>query len=90
MSLTSLVKGKIIGTVVDKISASEPRTTIAGFVLATVVASNIDYGKLSQGDPTQIGNLIGAIAAAVLGWFANHKNLQPPAPPAVATGAVKP
>ena len=75
MSLTSLVKGKILGTVIDKIAASEPRTTIAGAALAGLVAANIDYNKLVQGDPQQIGQAVAAVIVALLGYWANHKNL---------------
>lgn len=75
MGLTSLVKGKIFQTVIDKLAQSEPRTTVGGMALAGIVAANIDYPKLIQGDPQQIGNLAAAIIVAVLGYYMNHSKL---------------
>jgi len=75
VSLTSLIKGKVIQTVVDKVAQSEPRTTGLGFVLSGIVAANIDYNKLVQGDLQQIGNLVAAVVVALLGWFTNHSKL---------------
>lgn len=82
MSLSKSIEGTILGTVVKKIAASEPRTTILGTVLGGVVLAQIDYGKLLAGDPTQIGNAVAAIVVAVIGYYTNHPSLtQPPSPP---------
>lgn len=89
MSLTSLVKGKIIGTVVGKLAASEPRTTLIGASIGGITLMNVDWNKAVQGDPQQIGMAIAGLLIGIFGYFANHKNLQPPAPPAVTAG-VKP
>jgi len=88
MSLTTLIKGKILGTVISKMAASEPRTTIGGFILASIMAANVDYGKVFQGDPQQLGLLIAAPIVAVLLYYTNHSKLvaapAPLAPPATA------
>ena len=83
MGLPSFIQGKILSTAVKKIADSEPRTTVLGFVLAGVEAAHIDYGKLLQKDPVEIGNAIGVVATALLGWYMNHKALvqTAPAPP---------
>lgn len=78
MSLKDTVNGKIIGVVIDKVAKSEPRTTAAGVILGGIVAANVDYAKVLQKDPQQIGNLIGAVAVAALGYYTNHKKLQTP------------
>lgn len=75
MGLTGFVKGKIIGTIVDKLAQSEPRTTLAGAALASIVAANIDYNKLVQGDSQQIGNAVAAVIVVLLGYWTNHKSL---------------
>jgi hypothetical protein len=80
MSLDTAVKGKVIQIVLDKLSASEPRTTLAGAALAAVIATKVDYSKVLQGDPTQLGNLIAAVLVAVIGYFTNHKKLTSPSP----------
>lgn len=86
MGLGTFVKGNILKVVVDKVAKSEPRTTVLGFMLSAVVASQIDYNKLLQGDTTQIGNLVATLVIAVLGYYTNHPKLQAPAPPAPAQG----
>lgn len=70
-----MFEGTIIKVVVDKLAKSEPRTTLAGAALGAVVAANIDYGKLMQKDPVQIGNLVGAVLTVALGYWMNHGDL---------------
>ena len=76
MGLESSVKGKILSVAVNKLAASEPRTTLAGAILGGIVAANIDYGKLVQKDPQQVGNLVAAIAVVLLGYWSNHSALR--------------
>lgn len=78
MSLSTLIKGKILGTVISKVAASEPRTTIAGAALGGLIAAQIDYNKLLQGDPQQIAAAIAAVIVAVWGYFTNHPKATPP------------
>ncbi len=89
MGIVGSIKGKIFSTVVDKIAASEPRTTALGFVLAGIQAANIDYGKLLQKDPQQIGQLIAAIVTALLGYYINHPGITRPTASAVPTDPQK-
>ena len=72
MSIKTSLEGTIIGKVIQNIAASEPVTTLLGFVLAAVVGSKIDYGKLLNEDPNQIANLISAVVIAVMGYYTNH------------------
>lgn len=83
MGLIASIKGKILKTAVNKVAASEPKTSILGALLGGIVAANIDYNKLLQGDPQQIGNAVGAAVVVLLGWFANnaHKKAVPPTEP---------
>lgn len=76
MSLSSSIKGSILGSAIKKVADSEPRTTLLGFAAAAVLADKIDYGKLFEGDPQQIGTFVGAIVVAVFGYFTNHKELK--------------
>jgi hypothetical protein len=71
-----MFEGTIVKTIIDKIAKSEPRTTVLGFVLAGVIAAQVDYSKLMQKDPVQIGNLIGAIVTALLGYYTNNKSIK--------------
>lgn len=79
MSLTKSIEGTILGTVLKKVAASEPKTTILGVILAGAVAANLDYAKLLQGDPQQIGNAVAAIVVAVLGYYTNNPSTSKPA-----------
>lgn len=89
MSISSLVKGKILGTVIQKVADSEPRTTIAGAALSGLIASNIDYNKLVQGDTQQIATAIAALLVAVISYFTNHKKVTGQAPAAEVPPAEK-
>ena len=81
MSIKSSLEGTILGKILSNLSASEPRTTILGVVLAGIVASKLDYSQLIQGDPTQIANAVSAVVIAVLGYYTNHAKLVGPKPP---------
>lgn len=78
MSLSTIVKGTILGNVISRVAASEPRTTIAGATLSGLIAAQIDYNKLIQGDPQQIAAAIAAVIVAVFGWFTNHSKVVAP------------
>ena len=68
--------GKIIGLVIQKLADSEPSTTAAGAVLATVIAAQIDWVKVFEGDVNQVGNLVGALAVLILGYYTNHSKFK--------------
>lgn len=80
MSIVSSIKGSIIGSIINNIAKSEPKTTALGAVLAAIQLANVDYGKLVQGDPEQVGRVVAAVVTALLGYFTNHKNLVSPPP----------
>jgi hypothetical protein len=90
VSIATSVKGSILRRVIENVRASEPRTSALGAVLGGIVAANIDYNKLLQGDPQQIGNLVAAIVVVLLGWFTNHSKYMAPAAPPVAGEAPLP
>jgi hypothetical protein len=75
MSLGTSIKGTVIGIVLKKLSDSEPKTTALGATLGGLIAAQIDYSKLLQGDPTQIGNAVAAVVVTLLGYFTNNKKL---------------
>lgn len=81
MSLSSSIKGSVLGSAIKKVADSESRTTLLGFAAAAILADKIDYGKLFEGDPQQIGNLVGVIVVAVFGYFTNHPKVTPDAKP---------
>jgi hypothetical protein len=72
------IKASIFERFLKNLAKSEPRTTIAGFVLAAVVASNVDYSALLHKDPQQIANLASAVVVAVIGYYTNHADLVKP------------
>lgn len=74
MSLSSFVKGKVLASFIGKVADSEPRTTVAGAALAGLIAAKIDYNKLVQGDPQQIGNAVAAVIVALIGYWTNNRN----------------
>lgn len=76
MSFSSMIEGTIIRAALDKIVASEPRTSFLGLLGGGVIAAKIDYGKLIQGDPQQIGNLVGVVVVVLIGWFTNHSRFK--------------
>ena len=75
MSIKDSLEGSIIGKVLKNLQASEPVTTLLGFVLAGIVAAKVDYGKLLNKDPDQIANLVSAVVIAVMGYYTNHGKL---------------
>lgn len=75
MSIKDSLEGSIIGKVLKNLSASEPVTTLLGAVLAGLVASKIDYGKLLQKDPDQIANAVSVVVVTLLGYYTNHGKL---------------
>lgn len=75
MSIKDSLEGTIIGKVIKNLSASEPVTTVLGAILAALVASKIDYGKLLQKDPDQIANAVSVVVVTLLGYYTNHQRL---------------
>ena len=73
MSLPNAIKGDIVRKVVQNLSDSEPKTTFLGFLLAALVATKVDYGKLLAGDSTQIASAISAVVIAALGYYTNNR-----------------
>lgn len=76
--MINALKGKIIDATIKNFSKSEPRTTLAGFVVAGVVASNVDWSLILNKDPSEIGKVVAALAVAVMGYYTNHADLVKP------------
>jgi hypothetical protein len=86
MALPNFIKAQIVKTTLSNLANNNDlKTTILGVVLAGVQASNLDYGKLLQGDSTQIANAITAVLLAVFGYFTNKKAKPAATPVAPAT-----
>lgn len=65
--------GKAISnTVKDVAKSPDHQATAVGAIGAGLIAANIDYGKLLQGDSTEIGKAVGATVLAVVGYFFNR------------------
>ena len=77
MGLKTAIGGTVLRTVIEKVAASEPRTTALGATLGGLVASKIDYSKLLQGDPAQVGLAVAAVVVALMGYFTNHPGVTP-------------
>lgn len=73
MGLVGAVKNKVIGNIIAKLAASEPKTTLLGAALAALIAANVNYDKLLQFDPQEIAKAVAALLVALLGYFTNHK-----------------
>lgn len=62
-----LIKGVLRGLA----KSSDTQTTVLGLVAAGLLASGIDWNKLVQGDPDQIGLLVGTVVAILFGYLTN-------------------
>lgn len=72
MSIPNFIKGDIIKSALKKVAGSnDTKTTVLGVAAAGVIAAQIDWNKLFQKDPAQIGLLIGTIVTAVFGYYTN-------------------
>ena len=52
---------------------NDKKTTVLGVILATLIATKIDYTLLAAGDLSQIGMAVGALVTAVLGFYINRQ-----------------
>lgn len=75
MSVKDAIGGKVISVALDKIAKSQHTTTVLGAVLAGVIAAQVDWSKVLQKDPQQIGNLVGACVVGLLGYYTNHEKV---------------
>ena len=51
---------------------NDNKTSVLGVVLGAIVVLNIDYSKVFQLDPAEMGKLAGAVVTAVLGFYVNR------------------
>lgn len=51
--------------------SNDTRTTVLGVVAASLLAAQLDWAKLLQGDPDQLGLAAGAAVAALFGYWTN-------------------
>jgi len=57
--------------------SNDKKTTILGAILAALIMTRVDWTKVFQGDPTNIGIVVGALVTALLGYYTN-KSSPPP------------
>lgn len=56
---------------------NDRKTTILGLVAAALLASQINWKLLVQGDGTAIGTAVGVVVAALIGYYTNKPDKQP-------------
>lgn len=75
MSIVTAIKGDIVKAALKKVAGdNDTKTTALGTIAAGLLASQIDWGKLFQKDPTQIGLLVGTVVTLLFGYFTNKKD----------------
>ncbi len=80
MSIKSALQGDFLKAALNKVATSnDTKTTVIGYAAAAAIAAGIDWGKLFQKDPNELGKLAGAIVAALFGYYTNKHDQ--PAPP---------
>lgn len=68
----TFVKADFTKALLGKVARdNDTKTTLLGFVAAGLLAANLDWGKLIQGDSTQIGQAVGAAVAVAIGYYTN-------------------
>lgn len=78
MGIPNFIKGDIIKAALRNVAGNnDTKATILGFVASAVLAAQIDYGKLLQKDPNEIGKAVGVLVAAVFGYYTNKKDKAP-------------
>jgi len=55
----------------------DTKTTVLGAILAALMVSRVDWSKVFQGDPSNIGLLVGVLATALLGYYTNKPSTPP-------------
>lgn len=58
--------------------SNDAKTTVLGLVAAALLAAGLDWGKLINGDSTEIGKVAGAAVVALLGYYTNKPNAAKP------------
>jgi hypothetical protein len=70
--LIAFVKGAFAKALVGKIATdNDTKTTVLGLVAAGLLAGQIDWGKLLNGDSAEIGRAVGCVVTALLGYYTN-------------------
>lgn len=73
--LPNFFKTEVIKVALKKVAGdNDTKTTVLGVAASAVLAGQIDWGKLFQKDPQQIGLLVGALVTAVYGYYTNKPN----------------
>ena len=61
----------IVGTIAK--SNDHKATLLGALGVAIIGTTQVDWGKLVNGDSTEIGKVVGAIVVGLLGYFTNKK-----------------
>ena len=49
-------------------------TTVLGLILGGLVAANVDWGLVLNGDRAQLGKIIAAVVLVLYGWSTNKSS----------------
>lgn len=78
MTIPNFLKIPFIKNFLGNIAKSnDTKTTVLGVIAATLIGSSIDWGKLLNGDLAEIGKAVGAVVAAVFGYYSNKNDAKP-------------
>jgi hypothetical protein len=71
-----MFKKFLTGQVIQKVLRGvrdEYKTTIVGFLAAALLAQDITWRLVLVGDTQELGELVGCIFVALLGWFTRDR-----------------
>lgn len=70
--MLTFVKADFAREAVKRIAASnDHKTTILGVVAGLLIAAQLDWGKLVNGDSVEMGKAAGAVVAGLVGYYTN-------------------
>lgn len=76
MGIPNFIKGDVVKIALKKIAGdNDTKTTVLGAAASAVLLAQIDWGKLFQKDPNQIGLLIGALVTGIFGYYTNKSSV---------------
>jgi hypothetical protein len=71
----NFIKSAFVKSYLGKLSNSnDTKATLIGVIAAGLLASGLDWGKIFEKDPQEIGKLVGSITIALLGYWTNKKD----------------
>jgi hypothetical protein len=58
-------------SILKSIASNDKKTTVLGIVAGALLAAQIDFGALINGDSTAIGQAAGVVVATLIGYYTN-------------------